>query len=202
LQARSRSRPAPSAHWRNGDATIPVSYQPTGELAMDRPYGMLFISRRNSARSIMAEAVVIRHGMGRFTGFSAGVEPAENVDPMTLQVLQHAGYPTEDLRPKHWLVFTERNPPVFDFVFTLSDTASKEAFPDWPGKPASAHWRYPDPIKATGDEWQRKREFGRTLSALERQMRIFMQLPLARLDAIALQKHLDDMASEQPASDN
>jgi arsenate reductase len=169
---------------------------------MDRPYGMLFISRRNSARSLMAEAVVNRHGKGRFPGFSAGIEPATHVDPMTLEVLQQAGYPTDGLRPKHWREFTQGDAPVFDFVFTLSDTASKETFPDWPGKPAAAHWRYPDPIKVTGDEWQRKREFGRTLSALERQMRIFMQLPLERLDAIALQKHLDDMAREEgkPAS--
>jgi arsenate reductase (thioredoxin) len=149
----------------------------------------------------MAEAVVNRHGKGRFRGFSAGVEPATDVDPMTLEVLHQAGYPIEGLRSKHWREFTQGDAPVFDFVFTLSDTASKEAFPDWPGKPASAHWRYPDPIKATGDEWQRKREFGRTLSALERQMRIFMQLPLARLDAIALQKHLDDMANEPGAPD-
>jgi arsenate reductase (thioredoxin) len=164
---------------------------------MDRPYGMLFISRRNSSRSVMAEAVVNRHGKGRFRGFSAGVEPATDVDPTTLGVLQQAGYRTEALRSKHWREFTQSDAPVFDFVFTLSDTASKEAFPDWPGKPASAHWRYPDPLKAAGDEWQRKREFGRTLSALERQMRIFMQLPLERLDAIALQKHLDDMAREE-----
>jgi arsenate reductase len=163
---------------------------------MDRPYGMLFISRRNSSRSLMAEAVVNRHGKSRFLGFSAGVEPTPHADRTTLEVLQQAGYPTNGLRPKHWREFTGSDAPVFDFVFTLSDTASKETFPDWPGKPVSAHWRYPDPIKAAGDEWQRKREFGRTLSALERQMRVFMQLPLERLEAIALQKHLDDMARD------
>jgi arsenate reductase (thioredoxin) len=166
---------------------------------MDRPYAMLFISRRNSARSLMAESVVNRHGNGRFSGFSAGVEPAASVDPITLQVLQQGGYPTDGLRSKHWREFTERDAQLFDFVFMLSDTASKEAFPDWPGKPASAHWRYPDPLKATGDEWQRRREFSRTLLSLERQMRTFMQLPLARLDAIALQKHLDEMTTEQGA---
>ena len=121
---------------------------------MDRPYNMLFISRRNSARSLMAEAVVNRHGNGRFHAFSAAV----------------------------------------------SDTASREAFPDWPGKPVSSHWRYPDPLKATGDEWQRRREFGRTLVALERQMRVFMQLPLARLDAIALKTHLNEIGIEQAES--
>ena len=164
---------------------------------MDRPYNMLFISRRNSARSLMAEAVVNRHGNGRFHAFSAAIEPAAEVDATTLQVLEQIGYPTEGLRPKHWREFSEPDAPIFDFVFTLSDTASREAFPDWPGKPVSSHWRYPDPLKATGDEWQRRREFGRTLVALERQMRVFMQLPLARLDAIALKTHLNEIGIEQ-----
>ena len=88
------------------------------------------------------------------------------------------------------------NSPAFDFVFTLSDTASREAFPDWPGKPASSHWRYPDPVKAEGDEWQRKREFAQTLSGIERQMRSFMQLPFAALDRMALQKRLDEIGAE------
>jgi arsenate reductase (thioredoxin) len=101
------------------------------------------------------------------------------------------------VRPKHWREFSEPGASVFDFVFTLSDTASREAFPDWPGKPVSSHWRYPDPLKATGDEWQRRREFERTLAALERQMRVFMQLPLARLDAIALKTHLNEIGIEQ-----
>jgi arsenate reductase len=162
---------------------------------------MLFISRQNSARSLMAEAVVNRHGQDRFRAFSAAVEPASEVDPTTLQVLERAGYAIEGLRPKHWREFSEAGAPVFDFAFTLSDTASRETFPEWPGKPVSSHWRYPDPIKATGDEWQRRREFGRTLSALERQMRVFMQLPLTTLDAIALQRHLDEIGFEQTATD-
>jgi arsenate reductase len=167
---------------------------------MDREYSVLFISRRNSARSLMAEAVVNRHGKGRFRAFSAGVEPATEADRMTAEVLEQGGYPAAELRPKHWSEFTRPDSPVFDFVFTLSDTASKDTFPDWPGKPASSHWRYPDPIKSAGEEWQRRREFGQTLSALERQMRVFMQLPLERLDAIALKKHLDEMGTEQTAS--
>jgi arsenate reductase (thioredoxin) len=167
---------------------------------MHREYCVLFISRRNSARSLMAEAVVNRHGKGRFRAFSAGVEPAAEADKMTAEVLEQGGYPATELRPKHWSEFTRPDSPVFDFVFTLSDTASKDTFPDWPGKPASSHWRYPDPIKNTGDDWQRRREFGRTLSALERQMRVFMQLPLERLDAIAMRKRLDDIGVEHNTS--
>ena len=164
---------------------------------MDRPYNMLFISRRNSARSLMAEAVVNRHGNGRFHAFSTAVEPAAEVDATALQMLEQSGHPPEELRPKHWRNFSEPDALVFDFVCTLSDTGSREAFPDWPGKVVSSHWRYPDPLKAIGDEWPRRREFGRTLAALERQMRIFMQLPLARLEAIALKRHLNEIGIEQ-----
>lgn len=143
---------------------------------MDRPYGVLFVSRRNSARSLMAEAVVNRHGLRRFRAYSAAVDPVDVIDPLALSVLQQGDYATEGLRPKHWRDFTGPDDPVFDFVFTLSDTASRDAFPEWPGKPVAAHWRYPDPTKVPGDEWHRKCEYADTLSALERQMRVFMNL--------------------------
>ena len=119
---------------------------------MDRPYGVLFISRRNSARSLMAEAVVNHLGKGRFRAYSAGVEPPGEIDPLAVRAMQTAGYPTEGLLPKHWRLFTGPDAPVLDFVFTLSDTASRDAFPEWPGKPASSHWRYPDPTTAKGDD--------------------------------------------------
>ena len=162
---------------------------------MHRPYNVLFISRRNSARSLMAEAVVNRHGGNNFRAFSAGVEPAGEIDPVAVDVLAQGGYSTQGLRPKHWREFNHPGAPPFDFVFTLSATASREAFPDWPGKPASSHWRYPDPLRAGGDQWQRKREYGRTLKALERQMRIFMLLSFAQLDRIALQRRLDELGA-------
>jgi arsenate reductase (thioredoxin) len=164
---------------------------------MDRPYSVLFISRRNSARSLMAEAVVNRHGQGRFRAFSAGVEPTKASNPLAMEALEHAGYPTKDLRPKHWIELTGPHAPVFDFVFTMSDTASSEAFPEWPGRPVSAHWRYTDPVKATGKEWERQRQFARTLSSVERQTRVFMQLSFAALDRIALHKSLGDLATER-----
>jgi protein-tyrosine-phosphatase len=169
---------------------------------MDRPYHVLFISRRNSARSLMAEAVVNRHGNGDFQAFSAGTEVGDAVDHTALEVLEQAGDPTDGLRPKHWSAFGGPDAPLLDFVFTLSATASREKFSDWPGKPASAHWRYPDPTKVEGDAWQKRREYGRTLQALERQMRIFMQLSFAQLDQIALQSSLDQLAerSDQAAA--
>src|SRR5215813_14297616 len=133
---------------------------------MDRPYAVLFMSRRNSARSLMAEAVVNRHGKGRFRAFSAAIEPSAAADKMAVEVLEQVGYSAVGLRPKHWSEFMRPSAPVFDFVFTLSDSASRR-FPDWPGKPASSHWRYPDPISSKSEDWQRRRVYTRTLSALE-----------------------------------
>jgi arsenate reductase len=167
---------------------------------MDRPFGILFISRRNSARSLMAEAVVSKFGAGKFKAYSAGVEPTGEVDPVALDVLRQAGYPTEGLHPKHWQAFVAPDAPVLDFIFTLSATAAAHAFPDWPGKPVAALWRYPDPTKAEGEEWQRRRAYAKVLSALERQMRIFLALPIASLDHIALSKRLSDINSDDRAA--
>jgi protein-tyrosine-phosphatase len=166
---------------------------------MQRVYGILFISRRNAARSLMAEAVVNRLGQGRFRAHSAGVEPLTEVDPLALDVLRQTGYQTEGLHPKHWRAFASADAPVLDFIFTLSDTAAGHAFPQWPGKPAAAHWHYPDPAKAQGEDWQRRRAYAKVLAALERQMRIFMLLPVASLDHIALRKHLNEIAADAAA---
>ena len=166
---------------------------------MDRPYAVLFISRRNSARGLMAEAVVNRYGKGRFCAYSAAVDPAGKVDPLALQVLQQGGYSTQELQSKHWRRFAGPDAPLLDFVFTLGNTASHDAFPAWPGKPVSSHWRYPDPTKVAGDERQRRLECARTLSALERQMRVFMNLSSASLDRIALKRRLDELDTEQDA---
>jgi protein-tyrosine-phosphatase len=166
-------------------------------MAMDRPYAMLFISRRNSARGLMAEAVVNRVGHGRFRAYSAAVEPADTADPLALEVLQEAGYATDGLHPKHWREFTGPGAPVLDFVFTLSDTASREVFPDWPGSPISSHWYYPDPLAAQGDAWEKRHEHGETLSALERQMRAFTMLSFTSLDRLALKKRIDEMGATE-----
>jgi arsenate reductase (thioredoxin) len=163
---------------------------------MDRPFGILFISRRNSARSLMAEAVVRKQGEGKFNAYSAGVEPTPEVDLLALDILRQTGYPTEGLRPKHWQAFVGGDAPVLDFIFTLSATAAAHAFPGWPGKPVAAQWRYPDPTKAVGDDWQRRRAYSRVLSALERQMRIFLALPIASLDRIALGKRLAELRAD------
>lgn len=141
--------------------------------------------------------MVNRLGKGRFQAFSAGVEPGGEVDPLAIDVLRQPGYPVEGLRPKHWREFSGADAPVLDFVFTLSDTASRDVFPEWPGTPVSSHW--PDPTKAPGDAWQRRREYARTLSSIERQMRTFMQLSFDALDRMALKKRLDGIGAAETA---
>jgi arsenate reductase (thioredoxin) len=164
---------------------------------MQRAYNILFLSRRNSARSLMAEAVVNRHGRGKFRGFSAAVEPSASIDPIAVDVMKLAGYPTEGLRPKHWREFSGSDAPDLDFVFTLSDTAAGETLPEWRGRPVSAHWRYRDPVKVDGAEWEKRRAFGEILAGLERQLKIFVELPLSSLDRIALKTRLDALGEEE-----
>jgi arsenate reductase (thioredoxin) len=160
-------------------------------------YNILFLSRRDSARSLIAEAVVNRHGHGRFHAFSAGVEPAEVSEPLALEVLASAGLETSGLRPKHWREFCRDDSPNMDFVFALSDTAAGETLPEWRGHPLTAHWRYPDPVKADGSDWQKKRAFTQILNGLERQFMIFMQLPFESLDRIALKQRIDEIGAPE-----
>src|SRR5262245_53720835 len=118
---------------------------------MEKIYNVLFLSQRNSARSLMAEGLLNSIGRGRFHAFSAGVRPAESVDPMALELLAHAGIKARDARAKHFTEFSGENAPPLDFVFTLSDTAAGEALPRWPGQPVTAHWRCEDPERFAGD---------------------------------------------------
>ena len=142
----------------------------------------------------MAEAVINRHGASKFRAFSAGVQPSSRIAPVVLDVLREAGYDTADLRPKHWQELSGSGGPSLDFVFTLSDTAAGETLPEWRGKPATAHWGYPDPIRTEGAEWE-KVHLCPDLAGLERQLRIFMQLPFASLDQMALKASSDELAS-------
>jgi arsenate reductase len=161
-------------------------------------FNVLFLSRRNSARSILAEAVLNREGKGQFRAYSAAVEPALALAPQTIELLKQAGLSTEGLRPKHVREFARPGAQPLDFVFTLSDTAAGEAPPEWPGQPITAHWSSPDPGLATGAEWERMRAFVRVLIELERRLRIFISLPLAKLDRMSLQTRLNEIGSSRP----
>ena len=152
----------------------------------DPTFNVLFLSRRNTARSIFAEAVVNHKGRGRFRAFSAGVEPGGELDPMALDILKLSGYPTEGLHPKHWKEFAGPEAAPLDFVFMLCDHETGEDTPNWPGQPVTADWRYPDPAAFAGDEWERRKSLSEILAALERQFSAFSQLPVGSLEAKSL----------------
>jgi protein-tyrosine-phosphatase len=166
---------------------------------VEKLYTVLFLSQRNSARSVMAEAIVNRHGAGRFRGFGAGVRPAAAIDPLALDALAAAGYPT-DLRPRHYLEFAAQGADDLDFVFTLSDTAAGESMPEWPGRPVTAHWPCQDPVLVTGEEWERRRAFGLVLAGLERRLRIFMSLPFPSLDRLSLKGRIEEIGRGQDSA--
>lgn len=152
----------------------------------DATFNILFLSRRNATRSILAEAVANKKGSGLFQAFSAGSEPASDVDPVVRDVLKVSGYPTDSLRPKHWKEFAETDEPDLDFVFALCDQDAGENAPPWPSQEVTADWRYPDPTAVEGEEWERRKAISETLAALERQFSVFAQLPPESLEAKSL----------------
>ncbi len=155
-----------------------------------QPFRVLFLSRRNSARSLMAEAIAKSIGHGQFEAFSAGVRPATRVDPVAVEVLQHAGLDVPDHLPRHVREFSAPDSPPFDFVVTLSDTPSGEAPPTWPGHPITAHWRCAD-TEQFHDEGERRLSLARIRAELERRLRVFANLPVNSLDRISLQAQVD-----------
>ncbi|HET6160742.1 MAG TPA: arsenate reductase ArsC [Dongiaceae bacterium] len=162
-------------------------------------YRVLFLSRRNSARSILAEAILNRDGQGRFRAYSAGVAPAAAIDPHVVELLKSNGFPVDELRAKHFRDFAAEGAHDLDFVFTLSDTAAHESLPEWPGLPVTAHWSSPDPILAEAAEWERKQAFARIMSELERRLRILISLPLESLDRMSLKTKVDEIGRTQPS---
>lgn len=157
------------------------------------PFRVLFLSRRDSARSVVAEAIMNHKGGGRFSAYSAGVTPAEHADPIALKALVRAGFPTEGLHPKSYAVFAQVEP--MDFVFTLSDTARGEPMPEWPGHPVTAHWACDDPMLVEDDAIERALAHGRVLAGLERRIDAFMQLPFQSLDRISLKGRVDEIGA-------
>jgi len=163
-------------------------------------YNVLFLSNRNTARSIFAEAVMNRIGRKSFTGFSAGIRPANQLDPLVHDVLRVAKYPMDGLHPKPWKEFAGAAAPPLDFVFTLCDPAAGEPLPHWPGRPVTADWRYPNPERLKGEAWERRKELGAMLAGLERQLRAFIQLPFRSLDEISLRERLRELGQGVEAS--
>jgi arsenate reductase (thioredoxin) len=153
---------------------------------VDRVYNVLFLCTGNSARSILAEAILNRRGAGRFKGFSAGSHPKGAVHPLALALLDRMGLPTGGLRSKPWDEFAQPGAPRLDFVFTVCDAAAGEVCPVWPGQPMTAHWGQPDPAAVEGSELDRTNAFREAFRILERRIALFAALPLASLDRLAL----------------
>lgn len=160
---------------------------------MTRPYNVLFLCTGNSARSIIAEALLNREGIGRFRGFSAGSRPKGDVHPYTLDLLGRLNHDIGAVRSKSWDEFAGPNAPQMDFVFTVCDQAAAEECPFWPGQPMSAHWGLPDPAAATGTEAEVRLAFSETYRMLRNRISIFVNLPLGSLDKLSLQERLDDI---------
>ncbi len=154
-------------------------------------YNVLFLCTGNSARSILAEAILNRKGGANFTAYSAGSHPSGAVRPEALRLLEQAGLSTEGLRSKSWDEFSMPGAPHFDFVFTVCDNAAREACPHWPGQPITAHWGVPDPAAAIGPREEVERAYREAFSILERRISLMLALPLSALDSLAIQRELD-----------
>lgn len=165
---------------------------------MSQPLNVLFLCTHNSARSILAEAVLNAVGQGRFRGFSAGSSPRENQqpNPMALRVLQEAGIATDGLASKSWDVFAQPDAPHMDLIITVCDNAAGEVCPVWPGHPATAHWGYADPSETQGDDEARHRAFRATLHAIKHRLDLLVSLPDERLQAMALQQTARELAQK------
>ncbi|CAN7630477.1 arsenate reductase ArsC [Phyllobacterium sp. LjRoot231] len=159
----------------------------------DKVFHVLFLSHRNSARSMMAEAILNHIGKPHFVAYSAGTEPASEIDPETRELLEQTGYPMDGLHPKHYREFGLKGARNLDFVFTLNDDAAGEPMPEWPGVPVTAHWESVDPVHASGQPWERKQAFSRTMKELDRRLKIFINLPLTSLDRLSIQHHVDEI---------
>ena len=163
----------------------------------DQSYNVLFLCTGNSARSILAEAIMNRLGGGRFKGYSAGSQPKGQVHPFAIGLLRQFNHVTDDLRSKSWDEFAKSGAPQLDFVFTVCDSAAAEVCPIWPGQPMTAHWGIPDPAAVTGNEAERRAAFADAYGRMDNRISIFLSLPLASLDRMALKNRLDKISESK-----
>ncbi len=163
---------------------------------MLKTYNVLFLCTGNSARSIMAEAILNRKGKPNFTAYSAGSHPTGHVRPEAIQQLVAAHLPTEGLRSKDWNEFAQPGAPQLHFVFTVCDNAAREVCPVWPGQPMTAHWGVPDPALVAGTPEQIEKAFREAFMILDRRIGLFLCLPLASLDALAIKREIDRIGKQ------
>jgi arsenate reductase len=167
-----------------------------GEGSVAQHYNVLFLCTGNSARSIMAEAILNRKGPPTFSAYSAGSHPSGQVRPEALRLIQFSGMPTQGLRSKSWDEFAQPGAPQMDFIFTVCDNAAHEVCPIWPGHPMTAHWGVPDPTSVTGTPEQIERAFQDAFLILERRIELFRSLPLSSLDQLAIKKEVDRIGDQ------
>jgi arsenate reductase len=165
----------------------------------EKTYNVLFLCTGNSARSIIAEAILNRLGQGRFKAYSAGSHPKGRPHPYAIDLLRKLDFDVEGLRSKSWDEFAAPNAPPLDFVFTLCDDAASEQCPHWPGQPMTAHWGMPDPAATQGSEVERRLAFADTFRMLSNRVSIFVSLPIRSLDMLSLQRRIDEIGEKTPA---
>ena len=164
-----------------------------------KPYQILILCTGNSARSIMAEAIINTLGAGRFVAHSAGSQPAGRVHPLALEKLSAIGYSTAQLRSKSWDEFAATDAPQMDFIITVCDNAAGETCPLWPGQPISAHWGFPDPAAVQGSEAEQRAAFEQVFQRITQRVRLLLNLPLASLDALAIRRELQNIGRQDGA---
>ena len=164
-----------------------------------KPYQILILCTGNSARSIMAEAIINTLGAGRFVAHSAGSQPAGRVHPLALEKLSAIGYPTAQLRSKSWDEFAAADAPQMDFIITVCDNAAGETCPLWPGQPISAHWGFPDPAAVQGSAAEQRAAFEQVFQRITQRVRLLLDLPLASLDALAIRRELQNIGRQDGA---
>lgn len=163
---------------------------------IEKTYNVLFVCTGNSARSILAEALMNHLGQGKFKAWSAGSHPTGKVNPLTLETLQKMRLPADGYRSKSWEEFARPGSPPLDFVFTVCDQAAGEMCPIWTGQPMTAHWGVPDPAALAGPSEKRSQEFMNVAITLKRRIELMLALPIQRLDAIALQRQVRDIGKQ------
>jgi arsenate reductase (thioredoxin) len=167
---------------------------------MAHPFNVLFLCIGNSARSIMAEAILNKLGAGKFRAYSAGSQPKGRVNPHTIQLLQSLGYETSGYRSKSWSEFAKPGAPALDFVFTVCDNAAGETCPVWPGQPMTAHWGIPDPAEAEGSAAEIALAFKNAYRMLFQRLGILTALPIRSLDQLSLQTRLKEIGRMEGAT--
>lgn len=166
----------------------------------EKIYNVLFLCTGNSARSIMAEALLRQRGAGRFNAFSAGSQPKGVVNPYALKTLETMGLPTDGFRSKSWDEFAASGAPQMDFVFTVCDSAANEICPVWPGQPMTAHWGIEDPAAVEGTDIEKQRAFATAFRYLRNRIDQFCAIPMHRLDKLAISQRLRDIGQLEGAT--